>query len=125
MNKDSRPGLGRFGEGLAERYLAGKGYAVVGRNWRCPRGELDIIARDGGTLVFVEVRTRRGAAFGSPEESITDVKKARLIETARAYLQESGCAEDTPWRIDVVGVEVTRGGKVSEIRHIPNAVNLW
>ena len=68
----------RAGEDLAATYLSGIGWEVVERNWRCPAGELDIIAKRDGAWVFVEVRTRRGRAFGTPEESLTSAKRHHL-----------------------------------------------
>jgi putative endonuclease len=85
----SRKETGRYGEALAERYLIKAGYEIVARNWRCAAGELDLIAWQGETLVFVEVRTRRGAQLGSPEESVTPAKQAKLIELAYTFLAEN------------------------------------
>lgn len=90
-------------------------------NWRCPTGEVDIIAHDGDTLVFVEVRTRHGGQHGSPEESITPRKQKKLIALAYEYL----AAMTSPaanWRIDVVAVVLERGNSVTRITHIPFAV---
>ena len=79
------------------------------------------MARDGETVVFVEVRTRRSRSYGAPEESITAAKARRLIATAETYLQEHDLGGD-PWRIDLVAVEQVQGQR--HIRHIPNAVTL-
>lgn len=116
---DRRKQTGRRGEDIAAAFLAGKGYGVIDRNWSCPAGELDIIARDGDCLVFVEVRTRAGARFGAPEESITPAKQTRLIELAQAYLQQTA-APFPSWRIDVVAVRLDRGQVM--VNHIENAV---
>lgn len=98
------------------------GYRLRQVNFRCKEGEIDIIAEEGDYLVFVEVRTKSGLGFGSPEESITASKKARLIATAQAYLEE--CEQGLPfWRIDVVAVEFQPGGKLKRIDVIRNAVN--
>ena len=118
--KDPRRGLGRRGEQLAAEHLRRAGYEILAANWRCPRGEIDLIAREGETLAFVEVRTRRGREYGSPEESITALKRARLIETAQTYVQESGWEGD--WRIDVVAVELSPAGKLVRISLLRNAV---
>jgi putative endonuclease len=117
---DDRRGLGRHGEELAARHLADKGFHIVARNWRCQSGEIDLIARDGDDLAFVEVRTRRGKAYGSPEESITPAKQARLATLAETYVQ----AEAWPgnWRIDVVAVEMDARGRLLRIDHYANAV---
>ena len=84
----SRAGLGNRGEDLARRFLANKGFSILETNYRCRWGEVDIVARSGDELVFVEVRTRSGDAFGSPEESVTEGKARRLAETAQTFLQD-------------------------------------
>jgi putative endonuclease len=126
--QNDRGGLGRHGEELAARHLAAKGYHIVARNWRCPRkeagtvagGEIDLVARDGPELAIVEVRARRGRAFGSPEESITADKQARLVDLAEAYVQTEEWSG--PWRIDVVAIEMDRRGRLLRIDHYENAV---
>ena len=77
---------GRHAEDLAAAYLQGQGLAVVERNYRCRFGEIDLIARDGATLVFVEVRMRASGNFGGAIASITAAKRAKLLRTARHYL---------------------------------------
>lgn len=79
---------GAAAEDLAARHLAAHGLAIVARNWRTRRGEIDLIARDGATLVFVEVRLRRNARFGGPAASITSTKRARLVAAAEQYLAD-------------------------------------
>ncbi len=117
----SRKATGALGEKLAAQYLRQQGYEIVANNWRCATGEVDIIARDGGTLVFVEVRTRHGARHGSPEESITPRKQKKLIELAYEYLAAMA-SPAADWRIDVVAVVLGRGNSVTRITHIPFAV---
>jgi putative endonuclease len=116
---DKRKQTGLRGEEIAASYLVDRGYKVVQRNWRCPAGELDIIMEDGSTLVFVEVRTRRGQQFGSAEESVTPAKQARLIELAQTYVQEK-VPTNQSWRIDVVTVRLGPG--LPQVNHIENAV---
>lgn len=118
---DKRKVLGEFGEEAAASYLARRGHRIVERRWRCARGEIDLVTRDGEALVFVEVRTRRGAAAGAAEESVGPAKRARLARLAYAYLAAAG-GVDQPWRIDVVAVAVDYGGRVTGITHIPHAV---
>ena len=120
IGRDDRQGLGRRGEELAAQQLAAKGYQIVARNWRCETGEVDLVAREGECLVLVEVRTRRGRSMGSPEESITAAKQARLIALGEAYVQENDWRGD--WRIDVVAIEMGRQGRVLRIDHYENAV---
>lgn len=116
-----RQRLGAWGEKVAERELVRQGLEVVERNHRTSEGEIDLVARDGDLLVIVEVRTRRGGpAYGTPEESVTPAKQARLIALARAYVAEVGWTG--PWRIDVVGVHADRQGRLQGVNWIPNAI---
>jgi putative endonuclease len=116
-------GLGDAGEKLALGRLRALGYALVEANWRCRAGELDLVMRDGLTLVFVEVRTRRGEERGTPEESVTPAKQARLAALAESYLQDRYAdAEPPDYRIDVVGVHLSASGALVDINHLPNAV---
>jgi len=85
---DKRAVSGQYGEERACAYLRRQGYAIIERNWRSRFGEVDIIARDGETLVFVEVKSRTGAGFGGPEAALTPQKRRRIVATARAYLSE-------------------------------------
>jgi putative endonuclease len=121
-----RKGLGDRGEELAAEHLRQNGYTIRERNYRVARlGEIDIVAEDGGCLVYVEVRCRRGRAYGSPEESITVAKKIRLVQLAMSYRQEheaAGLPSDE--RIDVVAVELTPAGRVFRIEIIKNAVGV-
>jgi putative endonuclease len=116
---DGRQQTGRQGEEIATAYLAGQGYTIVQRNWRCALGELDIIAEAQQTLIFVEVRSRRSQRFGPAEESITPAKQLRLIELAQTYLQEAA-GVDRAWRIDVITVRWEAGRP--QINHLENAV---
>lgn len=118
----ARQGLGRTGERLAAEHLTGQGYRILERNWRrAGLGEVDLVARDGDCLVIVEVRTRRGHPFGTPEESVTVRKQARLIALAEAYAAESDWAG--PVRIDVVGVHLSADGRLLRINHVRNAIS--
>lgn len=117
----TRSKLGDFGEQVAHGYLLRQGYTLVARKWRCALGELDLIMRDGATLVFVEVRTRRGAA-GDAEASVGPAKRARLGALAYTYLEAHPLPAAAPWRIDVVAVDVDRAGRVARVNHIRDAV---
>jgi putative endonuclease len=103
--------LGRRGEAIAARYLVDAGMRVVERNWRCPQGEIDIIARDADELVFVEVKTRSSTAFGHPLEAITSRKLARLRRLATAWCAEHPGPHDRV-RIDAVAVVAPAFGAV-------------
>jgi putative endonuclease len=104
--------------------LQGLGYVILERNYRCEYGEVDIVARDGERLAFVEVRARRGTAFGTPEESVTPRKQQRLATVARNYLEEKDL-HDVSWGIDVVAVEFTRAGVLRRIDLLRDAVMEW
>ncbi|HZX06878.1 YraN family protein [Kribbella sp.] len=95
--------VGRYGEDLAARYLSEAGFAVLERNWRCEFGEIDIVAREGGTLVVCEVKTRRGLNYGSPAESITYRKLATLRRLAGRWLQTHEL-RPAEIRIDVISI---------------------
>jgi putative endonuclease len=112
---------GALGEKIAGEFLGKNGYVILEKNYRCPEGEIDIIAKQEETLVFIEVRTKRSWSFGSPEESITSMKKERLRALAERYGQEH---EDLPstWRIDVVAIQMGEDNKVRRIEIIENAV---
>ncbi|MBN1485326.1 MAG: YraN family protein [Chloroflexia bacterium] len=117
----TRRSLGHFGEVVAEGHLRRSGYTIVARNWRCREGEIDLVAREGGDWVFVEVRTRRGKSCGTPEESITPAKQRRLLRLGQAFLWEQGLM-DVSWRIDIVAVEVDRSGRPARVSVLVGAV---
>jgi len=108
--------LGRRGENLAAEHLVQGGLLLIERNWRCPLGEVDIIARDGDQLVFVEVKTRSSVAYGHPLEAITMQKLARLRRLAGAWC-ESHPVDAAGIRIDAVAVIAPRTG-VPLIEHL-------
>ncbi len=116
-----RKRLGDWGERLAADYLRRQGYAIREIKFRCPLGEIDIVAEKGEHLVFVEVRTKRGQAFGTPEESVTPAKAGKLVDLAHTYLQTHDSLPPF-WRIDVVAVELTPRGRLSRVELIENAV---
>ena len=116
-----RKDTGILGEKLAADFLEKRGYQIIETNYRCPEGEIDIVARHGDFLVFVEVRTKRSLEFGRPEESITPAKKERLRAVASRYQQAHDNLPQS-WRIDVVAVELNQKGKPSRIELIENAV---
>lgn len=96
--------VGRFGEDVAARYLKDAGFTLLDRNWRCSDGEIDIIARDAGVLVFVEVKTRSTLAFGDPSEAVNYAKAARLRRLAMRWLDEHREGFWPELRFDVVSV---------------------
>lgn len=113
--------IGDRGEDLAASVLQDAGYRVLERNYRFERNEVDLVCMDpkgGGEIVFVEVKTRTGTGYGPPEASITDEKKAALVEVSRAYLHERQL-EGAPARFDVVGILLTDDDP--EVEHYKNA----
>lgn len=112
--------LGRYGEALAERHLAGLGMVVLDRNWRCRAGEIDLVLRDGETLVICEVKTRRSFDYGSPHEAVTSVKLERLHRLAAAWVEAHRATPDE-LRFDLVAVIRPRRGP-SVIEHVRGLV---
>jgi len=117
----NRQEVGKLGEKLALKFLKKKGYHIRQTNFRCRTGEIDVIAKQKDYLVFVEVRTKSNLDFGTPEESITQHKKEKLITSALSYINSH---QNLPslWRIDVVAVEIDQKGKAKRIELIENAV---
>jgi putative endonuclease len=117
--KNARQGLGQTGERLAADKLALCGYRILERNFRCRLGEIDIVAEHEQDLVFVEVKTRRGIAYGLPEEAVTTRKFHTITRVAAYYMQhklERPVGAERAWRIDVVAVQLSPGGRLEEIR---------
>lgn len=112
---------GKEGENRAAEYLKNAGFEIIERNYRYGHGEIDIVAKDGEYLVFVEVKTRTSDAFGSPLYAITYGKQKQIARVAQGYLYEKKIA-NVPCRFDVVGVEFI-GGKL-RLEHIPNAFTM-
>ena len=114
--------IGDRGEDLALRYLAKKGYAPVERNYRTRRGEIDLIVCRAKTLVFVEVKLRRGMGFGDPLEAVTPLKQVKIRRVAEQYLASKGegfTASFDELRFDVVGILL--GAGEPEVRHVEDA----
>jgi putative endonuclease len=106
--------LGKTGEDLACGELERRGYAIVARRHRCRGGELDVIARDGPTLVFVEVKARQGQAFGDAAEAVTWRKQRRIVRLACEYVMRHNLA-GCPCRFDVVSIQFDAGRPVIEV----------
>jgi putative endonuclease len=107
--QQQRSAVGRYGEDVATRHLTDAGMQVLARNWRCDLGEIDVVARDGATLVVCEVKTRTGLDYGTPLEAVTARKLARLRRLAARWVAESG-QHPPAVRIDVVSVLLRRRG---------------
>jgi putative endonuclease len=121
-SSSNRAATGRAGEEAASQYLVSLSYRLLERNWRCRIGEIDLIADDGGTLVFVEVRSRTNPTrFGTAVEAITDRKRRQVREVAAYYLMQRKAATTPSVRCDVVAVTFRPDGSVAELKHIPGA----
>ncbi len=118
MMEMSRFLRGRSGEDEAAKFLSRSGLKILDRNFRCPGGEIDIIAGEGKTIVFVEVRSRRAGSLATPEESVSGVKQKKILHAARWYLKKRGI-ENSAARIDVVAIRWN--GEKPEINWIVNA----
>ncbi len=111
---EERRALGRLGEDLASRRLRSLGYEILERNYRCPLGEIDLVARDGDVLVFVEIKTRKNRPLGEAKEAVNRRKQGQLSRVALAYLK-SKKLWDAKARFDVVAVGVGEGKEKIEI----------
>jgi putative endonuclease len=116
---EARRAAGMAAEDRACRHLEGEGFAVLERNYRSPGGEIDIVARRGDLLAFVEVRSREDCAFGAPEETVGPVKRLRIVAAARRYLSEARPDSWREARFDVIAIEGT--GETAALRHYPAA----
>ena len=116
-----RLALGRFGEALALKKIRRLGYTDIVRNYRCPLGEVDLIARDGDTLVFLEIKTRRGGSTGYAKEAVNDRKKRQISKAALFYMKANDCC-DMRARFDVVAVSLK--GERAQVELIRNAFDL-
>ncbi len=96
--------IGAAKERQAAAYLTGRGYRILEQNFRCPRGEIDLIAYRDGTVIFVEVKYRSGEESGMPEEAVNRAKQRRIIRAATQYLVQEGLWEQTLCRFDVIAI---------------------
>ena len=117
---NDQAGLGQAGEKHAERFLRRRlGYRIVTRNYRCPTGEIDLIALDGRTVVFVEVKTRTGGRHADPQDAVNPAKQQRLLRSAEFFLRQTH-SEDRPCRLDVIAITLDEDGNM-EVEHIKGA----
>ena len=114
--RDPRIGTGQTGEDLAVCYLENQGYTIVERNYRKRIGEIDIIARDGECLVFIEVKTRTNRRFGSPFDAVDFRKQQQISRVALAFMTQHRCGE-VPVRFDVIGVHLEESPRVELIKN--------
>jgi putative endonuclease len=116
--KDPRKQLGKAGEDLAAAALKKQGYKILERNYVTPLGEIDLIARQGKTIVIIEVKTRKSTRFGTPQEAVSAAKQTKLRRLADYYLKDKRLT-GAPVRFDVVAILLADAGSRMEI--IPNA----
>jgi putative endonuclease len=116
-----RDRVGRAGEAAALNYLKEQGLHILARDWRSRLGQIDIVAEDGDTLVLVEVKARRGAAFGPPQEAV-DARKQRKLRTLLDLYRVQAHRQNQPCRIDVLALIMDGALSVSSVEHIKDAV---
>jgi putative endonuclease len=116
MTRNQR--VGKWGEQAAANYLRGRGYEIVAGNVRTPYGEIDLIAKKDGFVIFVEVKARTSKTFGPPEVAVTPRKQQHMLSCAEYYAQQNAIDH---WQIDVIAVEQVEGR--SEIKHFENAIS--
>jgi len=114
--------IGYLGESIARKYLEDKGYIVIDQNYKNKYAEIDLIARDGNGLIFIEVKTRIGEQFGTPEQSINRDKMQRLIKNAQAYVIIKNY-RNISYRIDAVCIVLDRDKEIKRINHYQNITN--
>lgn len=122
MTKE-RLSLGKWGEDQASRFLKRRRFKILERNYRCPLGEIDIIARHRDTLVFVEVRTKEAGYYLPPQASVTQRKQKQIIRVAQFYLKQNHIS-DQRCRFDVVAITSEVGKKPEKIDYFPGAFRL-
>jgi putative endonuclease len=115
-------GIGSRGEELATAFLERNGLRIVERNFRCKGGEVDIIARDGKTIVFIEVKSRRNLAYGVPQLAVTEFKQRQISKAALTWLSKNSL-HDSPARFDVIAI-LLESSYSHQIEHIRNAFDL-
>ncbi len=116
-----RKETGDQGEKLAQKYLRKKGYRILEVNYRCPMGEIDIVAEHKKCLVLVEVRTKSNPNFGSPEESITSAKALHMERTAQFYRQAHPKAP-ADWRVDLIAIEIDASGALLRLEQLESVL---
>lgn len=110
--------LGYAGENLAEKYLKNKGYEILDKNFTVAGGEIDIVARKNGVLIFAEVKTRTSGSFGEGNESVDRLKKKRILYAAEKYLYLKVKTPDPDFRLDIIEIELDLGtGEQKNINH--------
>lgn len=118
--RDSRQNIAKLGEKFAAEHLKTQGYQILAHNYRFQRGEIDLVARDGERIVFVEVKTRRSLKFGLPQAAVTLQKQRQISKIALAYLQAQNLL-DAPCRFDVIAIYLSPQCELLRLEQIENA----
>jgi putative endonuclease len=113
--------IGAKGEELAVEFLKAKKYSILGRNYKTKFGEIDIIARKSGVLIFVEVKTMVFGGSLRPEDNLHGHKQARILKSSKIYMMENKLT-DVPWQIDLLAIDVNEDGEKKEIRHMESVI---
>jgi putative endonuclease len=121
MKPERRRSLGRVGESIAGTFLNNKGYIILERNWRTPYGEIDMVARQSESIVFVEVKTRSSKSLGPPEISITPRKAEHMRSSAEYYIQQHP-ETNADWRIDLITIQLQPDDSPAIIDHFENVL---
>jgi putative endonuclease len=121
MKPERRRSLGRVGESIAGTFLNNKGYIILERNWRTPYGEIDMVARQSESIVFVEVKTRSTKSLGPPEISITPRKAEHMRSSAEYYIQQHP-ETNADWRIDLITIQLQPDDSPAIIDHFENVL---
>jgi len=115
-NKSRLKEIGDFGQQIAKRYLLNKNYKILGENYYCREGEIDLIAQKGSQIVFLEVKTRLSRNFGLPEEAVGKEKKEKMEKAALVYLEKEKVKNEN-YRLDLMAVEIDKQDQKARIRH--------
>lgn len=121
VGKELNKKTGNLGEDIAVQLLKDRGYAIIQRNFRCRLGEIDIVARDGRTVVFVEVKTRKGRRFGEAEEAVDYFKQMKLRKLAQYYLLNY-CSQTQQCRFDVCSIYLNSDDQLKSFRILENCL---
>lgn len=114
---------GNLGENIAAKYLEKKEYKILERNYRTDMGEIDIICKKAGIIIFIEVKTiKLGGEYGEPFEKINYYKARKIMQNAMLYLIKNDYPEDRPWQIDVIGVELDYKTRKAKLKHLEDVI---
>ncbi len=121
--KTSKQKIGDMGENIAVQYLKKHKFDIIGRNFKCYWGEIDIIAKYKNEIVFIEVKTRKkamGEPYGNPEDAVNEKKLSNIRTSAGVFLEKNNMLENINWRIDIVAIKINWVKRIAQLKHIPN-----